>query len=74
MYLLFIMHRYYPRGGALDFIKAGTIDELKEFYKSNADRISERVSCYPDPRGQIVNYDTMEVVCECEGHDPWEAI
>ena len=73
-YALFAGHRYYPGGGACDFRAFGTIDELKELYKSKADKWSMDSGSYPDPWGQIVDVETMTVLHETDEDHVWSEL
>ena len=59
-YLLFAGHRYYPDGGFDDFRGSfNSIDEAKEWFGSNYDKISHS---YIDHWCQVVDRDTFEIV------------
>jgi hypothetical protein len=60
MFLLFAGHRYYPRGGSLDFRgKFKTIDEAKQWFRHNKNEIH---NSYTDVWADILDANTIESV------------
>jgi len=74
-YMLFVGHNHYPEGGAKDFRAFGSLQELKDLYRDNADMWSEEATyTYADPWGQIALSSTMEIVCCIDRHGVWRKL